>query len=38
MSDYFIGCLICEVYGLAIAWLYAQGRFTEAFILLASMA
>jgi hypothetical protein len=36
MSDYFLGCLMCELAGMAIAILYAQGRYTEAFILLAA--
>jgi hypothetical protein len=35
-SDYFIGCVLCYMAGLAIAILYAQGRYTEAFMLLAA--
>jgi len=38
MSDYFLRCLIAYFLGLAVASLYAQGRFTEAFMLLAAWA
>jgi len=34
MSDYFVLCLSCYYKGLIIAWLFAQGRFMEAAILL----
>ena len=36
MSDYFLGCLVCYLIGLAVAILYAQKRFPEAYMLLVS--
>jgi hypothetical protein len=36
MSDYFLGCLMCCFIGYAVAALYAQGRFSEAIMLLAA--
>jgi hypothetical protein len=36
MPDYFLGCLFCYAAALAVAILYAQGRWTEAFMLLAA--
>jgi len=38
MPDYFIGCLQCYIVALAVAWLYAQGRFSEAVLLFAAWA
>jgi hypothetical protein len=36
MSDYFLGCLITQFIALAVLMLYAQERYTEAFMLLAA--
>jgi hypothetical protein len=36
MPDYFLGCLMCYFAAYAVAILYAQGRWTEAFMLLAA--
>jgi len=38
LSDYFLGCLVCYVIGLAVAYLIHRGRYGEAIILFSSWA